>query len=149
MDVDLIHILTVALLVIIVITVIMGQCHAVDACKWLNAHGSAGGDGYPCLLGFPPQPMSSSTSGYSRFWRPLIMVCSARQARQRTRLLWARWPVLVDPICENFQLRATKLEFCTLTGTAEEMVCPGGEAAFVGAMVADSLQLQDRIHWCA
>lgn len=32
-------------------------------------------------------------------------------------------------------------------GTAEEMVCPGGEAAFVGAMVADSLLLRDRIHW--
>lgn len=36
-----------------------------------------------------------------------------------------------------------------MTGTAEEMVCPGGEAAFVGAMVADSLQLRDRIHWWA
>lgn len=32
-------------------------------------------------------------------------------------------------------------------GTAEEMVCPGGEAAFVGAMVADSLELRHRVHW--
>ena len=32
-------------------------------------------------------------------------------------------------------------------GTAEEMVCPGGEAAFVKQMVQDSLQLQHRIHW--
>mmetsp|Transcript_2504 Transcript_2504/g.7537 ORF Transcript_2504/g.7537 Transcript_2504/m.7537 type:complete len:429 (-) Transcript_2504:2387-3673(-) len=32
-------------------------------------------------------------------------------------------------------------------GTAAEMVCPGGEAAFVGAMVADSLQLGGRVHW--
>lgn len=32
-------------------------------------------------------------------------------------------------------------------GTAEEMVCPGGEAAFVGAMVADSLMLRGRVHW--
>ncbi len=27
------------------------------------------------------------------------------------------------------------------------MVCPGGEAAFVGAMVADSLVLRGRVHW--
>ena len=32
-------------------------------------------------------------------------------------------------------------------GTAEEMVCPGGEAAFVNQLVQDSLQLQQRIHW--
>lgn len=32
-------------------------------------------------------------------------------------------------------------------GTAEEMVCPGGEATFIKQMVQDSLQLQRRIHW--
>lgn len=32
-------------------------------------------------------------------------------------------------------------------GTPEEMVCPGGELAFVTQMVKDSLQLQGRIHW--
>ena len=32
-------------------------------------------------------------------------------------------------------------------GTAEEMVCPGGEAAFVKQMLQDSLQLQKQIHW--
>ncbi|KAL0029114.1 hypothetical protein WJX77_007949 [Trebouxia sp. C0004] len=32
-------------------------------------------------------------------------------------------------------------------GTSEEMVCPGGELAFVTQMVKDSLKLQGRVHW--
>ncbi|KAG2448442.1 hypothetical protein HYH02_006334 [Chlamydomonas schloesseri] len=32
-------------------------------------------------------------------------------------------------------------------GTAAEMVCPGGELAFVLQMVAESEELQDRVHW--
>lgn len=34
-----------------------------------------------------------------------------------------------------------------VAGTAEEMVCPGGELAFVTQMVKDSLQLKGQIHW--
>ena len=33
------------------------------------------------------------------------------------------------------------------TGTDAEMVCPGGELAFVSQMVRDSAVLRDRIHW--
>ncbi|KAK9835677.1 hypothetical protein WJX74_005744 [Apatococcus lobatus] len=33
------------------------------------------------------------------------------------------------------------------SGTPAEMVCPGGEYAFVECMVQDSLRLQGRIHW--
>ncbi len=36
---------------------------------------------------------------------------------------------------------------CTSAGTAAEMVCPGGELAFVMQMVEESEQLQDRVHW--
>ena len=32
-------------------------------------------------------------------------------------------------------------------GTPAEMVCPGGEYAFVQCMIKDSLQLKGRIHW--
>ncbi len=32
-------------------------------------------------------------------------------------------------------------------GTADEMVCPGGELAFVRRMVQDSVQLGARVHW--
>lgn len=32
-------------------------------------------------------------------------------------------------------------------GTPEEMVCSGGELAFVSQMVKDSIQLQGRVHW--
>lgn len=32
-------------------------------------------------------------------------------------------------------------------GTAAEMVCPGGELAFVRRMVEDSLVLRGRVHW--
>lgn len=34
-----------------------------------------------------------------------------------------------------------------VAGTAAEMVCPGGEYAFVECMVQDSLRLRGRIHW--
>ncbi|KAK9805663.1 hypothetical protein WJX72_010774 [[Myrmecia] bisecta] len=33
------------------------------------------------------------------------------------------------------------------SGTADEMVCPGGELAFVSQMVHDSVQLGKRVHW--
>lgn len=33
------------------------------------------------------------------------------------------------------------------TGTDAEMVCPGGEVAFVGQMVMDSVVLRDTVHW--
>ena len=33
------------------------------------------------------------------------------------------------------------------TGTDAEMVCPGGEVAFVGQMVLDSVILRDTVHW--
>ncbi|PNG99265.1 Ribosomal RNA large subunit methyltransferase F, partial [Tetrabaena socialis] len=33
-------------------------------------------------------------------------------------------------------------------GTAAEMVCPGGELAFVLRMLAESEALRDRVHWC-
>lgn len=36
---------------------------------------------------------------------------------------------------------------CFCAGTPEEMVCPGGELAFVTQMVKDSIKLQGRIHW--
>jgi hypothetical protein len=32
-------------------------------------------------------------------------------------------------------------------GTAAEMVTPGGELAFVRAMIADSRRLRGRVHW--
>ena len=34
-----------------------------------------------------------------------------------------------------------------VAGTLDEMVCPGGELAFVSQMVKDSMQLQARVHW--
>ncbi len=36
---------------------------------------------------------------------------------------------------------------CKLTGTPAEMVCPGGELAFIRRMVADSVQLRGSFHW--
>jgi 23S rRNA A1618 N6-methylase RlmF len=35
----------------------------------------------------------------------------------------------------------------TNPGTPEEMVCPGGELAFVRRMAAESSELRGRIHW--
>jgi 23S rRNA A1618 N6-methylase RlmF len=52
--------------------------------------------------------------------------------------------------CADFRVpwqTRVMLDVVLVAGTADEMVCPGGEQAFVGAMVADSLQLRDRIHW--
>lgn len=34
-------------------------------------------------------------------------------------------------------------------GTAAEMVCPGGELAFVLQMLVESTAVADRVHWCA
>lgn len=51
-------------------------------------------------------------------------------------------------LVERCSLLTRLLYACARAGTAAEMVCPGGELAFVLQMVAESEELQDRVHWC-
>ncbi len=95
----------------------------------------------PPLLLLPPPVHVTSACGSTLPQQQQTCLQSLLQSKRRS----ARNS---EPRTTHGNVRPLLLSWtCTCAGTAAEMVCPGGELAFVMQMVEESEQLQDRVHW--